>query len=70
MKAKPATVRKTTHWETNAHGWQIRCLKCDFVEPWAKAGGRKYVFGRCGRCKRIRFRIIEQIPPGQIKISS
>ena len=53
----------------HADGWQIRCTKCDFAEPWTKSvsgtkrsGGRKFIFGRCPNCKRIRFRVIEQIP--------
>jgi Zn finger protein HypA/HybF involved in hydrogenase expression len=54
-----------------APGWQIRCLKCDFAEPWSKHGiGRKatkpmYVSGRCPQCKRIRFRVIEKVPTAQ-----
>ena len=52
----------------NATGWQIRCLKCNFTEPWDKSGvrlksaGRKYIFGCCPHCKRIRFRVIEKVP--------
>jgi phage FluMu protein Com len=48
--------------------WQIRCLRCDSIEPWdkpgvrLKAGGRKFVFGCCPHCKRIRFRVIEEVP--------
>jgi phage FluMu protein Com len=51
-----------------ANGWQIRCLKCDSTEPWdkptarLKASGRKFIFGRCPQCKRIRFRVIEKVP--------
>lgn len=51
----------------NANGWQIRCLKCDFTESWdkpvarTKSGGRKFIFGRCPQCKRIRFRVIEPV---------
>jgi phage FluMu protein Com len=49
-------------------GLQIRCLRCDFAEPWNKpsvrlnASGQKFVFGRCPQCKRIRFRVIEKVP--------
>ncbi len=49
-------------------GWQIRCLRCDFAEPWnisgarRKSGARRFVFGRCPQCKRIRFRVIEKVP--------
>ncbi|HEX7577608.1 MAG TPA: hypothetical protein VF430_06185 [Verrucomicrobiae bacterium] len=51
-----------------ATDWQIRCLRCDFTEPWEKSGvrpkasGRKFIFGRCPQCKRIRFRVIEKVP--------
>jgi phage FluMu protein Com len=52
----------------SAPDWQIRCLRCDFTEPWEKPGarikasGRKFIFGRCPHCKRIRFRVIEKVP--------
>ena len=52
----------------NTPGWQIRCLRCDFTAPWDKPGvrvqasGRKFVFGRCPNCKRIRLRVIETVP--------
>jgi phage FluMu protein Com len=48
--------------------WQIRCLRCDSTEPCdkpgarAEAAGRKFIFGRCPNCKRIRFRVIEKVP--------
>ena len=48
--------------------WQIRCTRCDFCEPWdkpvarTKSAGRKFIFGRCPQCKRIRFRVIEKVP--------
>jgi Zn finger protein HypA/HybF involved in hydrogenase expression len=48
--------------------WQIRCMRCDSTEPWdqpgvrIKASGRKFVFGRCPQCKRIRLRVIEKVP--------
>jgi len=53
--------------EKRVSGWQIRCLKCDFTEPWSKgirpnAAGRTYLFGRCRSCKRIRIHVIEKIP--------
>jgi len=56
--------------EKRAQGWQIRCLKCGCAEPWVKRGARpkaterSYTFGRCPRCKRIRFRVIERVPTG------
>jgi len=49
-------------------GWRVRCTKCDCTEPWdkpvgrMKAGGRKYIYGRCPNCKRIRLRVIEPLP--------
>jgi Zn finger protein HypA/HybF involved in hydrogenase expression len=52
----------------NATGWQIRCTRCDFAEPWdkpraqTKSVRRKFIFGRCPNCKRIRFRVIEKVP--------
>ncbi|HEX5398101.1 MAG TPA: hypothetical protein VFY06_03530, partial [Verrucomicrobiae bacterium] len=54
--------------QKNAVAWQIRCTRCDFTEPWADGGdrrktdARKFVFGRCPQCKRIRFRVIEKVP--------
>ena len=45
-----------------ATGWQIRCTRCDFTEPWGKATGHKFIFGRCPQCKRIRFHAIEKVP--------
>jgi len=53
--------------------WQIRCLRCDAIEPWdkpsarIKASGRKFVFGRCPQCKRIRYRVIEKVPDPKAK---
>jgi phage FluMu protein Com len=49
-------------------------LKCDHTEPWEKsvvrikAAGRKYIFGRCPQCKRIRIRVIEQTPNPNVKV--
>ena len=54
--------------EARAPGWQIRCLKCDFTEPWGKYGvrlagaGRSFTVGRCPKCNRIRFHVIEKVP--------
>jgi predicted nucleic-acid-binding Zn-ribbon protein len=54
----------------HASGWQIRCLKCGYAEPCGKHGTRpkaaerSYIFGRCPKCKRIRFRVIEKVPTG------
>jgi hypothetical protein len=51
-----------------ADDWQIRCLRCEFTEPCDRpsarieAAGRKFIFGRCPNCKRIRFRVIERVP--------
>ena len=65
MSARSTTTKKTDS-EKRAPGWQIRCLKCDFTEPWdkygirLKASGRTYTFGRCAQCKRIRLHVIEK----------
>jgi hypothetical protein len=62
-------AKKKTDPEKRAPGWQIRCLKCDFTEPWSKsvtrikAVGWTYSFGRCAQCKRIRMHVIEKVPP-------
>ncbi len=59
--------------KNRAPGWQIRCLRCDSTEPWdkpvarLKTAGRKFVFGRCPQCKRIRFRVIEKIPDAKMR---
>ena len=56
-----------------ATGLQIRCLRCEFTEPWNKASvrlnaaGRKFIFGRCPQCKRIRYRVIEKVPDPKAK---
>jgi hypothetical protein len=53
-------------YERRAPGWQIRCLKCGFTEPWGKYGirigaaGREYTLGRCARCRRICCHVIEK----------
>jgi len=53
--------------------WQIRCMRCDFTEPWEKSGvrlktsGRKFIFGRCPQCKRIRLRVVEKVPDPRAK---
>jgi hypothetical protein len=66
-KSGPMTKKKMDS-EKRASGWQIRCLNCDFTEPWGKYGirlkavGRTYTFGRCPQCKRIRIHVIEKVP--------
>jgi len=66
-KAK-RSVKKVKDPAARAPGMQIRCLKCEFTEPWdkhgvrLKASGRTYIFGRCPQCKRVRIRVIEKIP--------
>jgi Zn finger protein HypA/HybF involved in hydrogenase expression len=57
----------------NATAWQIRCTRCDFTEPWDNKGSdrqknaaRKFFFGRCPQCKRIRFRVIEKVPDAKL----
>jgi len=53
--------------QKRAPGWQIRCLKCGFTEEWGKYGirrwawGSTYTFGRCPKCQRIRFHVIEKV---------
>ena len=65
-------MKKKTGPQKHAPGWQIRCLKCDFMEPWIKsairlkADGRAYAFGRCPHCKRIRLRVIEKVPASNL----
>lgn len=72
MKVGGSITGKTAGSENGLAGWQIRCVKCDFIEPWEtarvrfKAGGKKIVFGRCSRCKRVRFHVIEKIPVGPL----
>jgi predicted nucleic-acid-binding Zn-ribbon protein len=54
--------------EERAPGWQIRCIKCGFAEPWGKYGirrgaiGKSFTIGRCSKCKWIRFHVIEKVP--------
>ncbi|MGA3285608.1 MAG: hypothetical protein ABSD57_14270 [Verrucomicrobiota bacterium] len=74
MSADDSTARtaaeKVMAAKKRASGWQIRCLKCGCAEPWGKPGARpkaaerSYAFGRCPKCKRIRFRVIEKVPTG------
>ncbi len=58
----------------HSNGWQIRCLRCDSIEPCDKPGGhlktsgRKFIFGRCPQCKRIRFRVIVKVPDPKVKL--
>ncbi len=53
-------------WEARAPGWNIRCLKCNFTEPYGKYGirlgaaGKKYTAGYCSQCRGIRFYVIER----------
>lgn len=60
------TAEDKQRWEARAPGWQIRCLKCGFTEAWGKYGirlgaaGRKYTVGFCGRCRWLRFHVIEK----------
>jgi len=52
--------------EKRAPGWQIRCTKCGFTEPWGKYGirlfaiGTTYTIGWCNTCRWIRFHAIEK----------
>ena len=71
MSASGPMAKKKMNLEKRASGWQIRCLKCDFTEPWGKyhtrlkAVGRTYTYGRCPQCKRVRIYVIEKIPPAK-----
>jgi len=53
-------------WQARAPGWQIRCLKCDFTEPYGKYGirlgaaGKKYTLGYCSQCRGLRGFVIEK----------
>ena len=53
--------------EERAPGWKIRCLKCGFTDDYGKYGirqkafGKSYTFGRCPKCRRFRFAIIEKV---------
>ncbi len=56
--------------EKRAPGWQVRCTRCGFTEPWGMYGVRlhavswkKYTFGRCAQCRRFGFHAIERRPP-------
>jgi RNase P subunit RPR2 len=69
MKAQPeVTPEQRQRWETRAPGWQIRCLKCGFTEPFGKygirkfAGGKSYTVGFCTHCRWLRFYVIEKRP--------
>jgi len=63
---RTATPEELQHWEKRAPGWQIRCLKCGFTEPWGKYGirlgafGKKYTFGFCSQCRWIRIHVVEK----------
>ena len=58
--------------EKRAPGWQIRCRKCGFTEPWGKYGVRRhaagtaYTIGWCSKCRSIRTHAIERrkVAPG------
>ena len=66
-------MKKIMEPKKHSNGWQIRCLRCDSIEPWDKpvgrltASSRKFIFGRCPECKRIRFRVIEKVPDPKVK---
>ena len=64
--AEEHDARQSEPYERRAPGWDVRCLKCGFKEPWGKYGiriharGRSYTLGRCPRCRRIGCHIIEK----------
>jgi len=64
--AGPTEKQQSDAYELRAPGWDVRCLKCGFREPWGKYGirrgaaGRKYTLGRCSRCGRICCHVVEK----------
>ncbi|MCX5632952.1 MAG: hypothetical protein NTW93_04655 [Phycisphaerae bacterium] len=55
--------------EKRAPGWQIRCTRCGFSEPWGKYGvclggaaWKKFTIGRCSSCRKFGFHKIEKRP--------
>ncbi|MFA6186082.1 MAG: hypothetical protein WC770_02560 [Phycisphaerae bacterium] len=53
--------------EQRAPGWQIRCTKCGFTEPWGKYGiclagwsWKKFTIGWCSKCRWLRWHSIEK----------
>ena len=70
-KGGPQTpAEQLERWATRAPGWNIRCLKCNFTEPYGKYGirlgaaGKKYTVGYCSQCRGIRFYVIERKQAG------
>ena len=67
----PTPEEQRQRWEARAPGWQIRCLKCNFSEPYGKYGirlraaGKKYTWGYCSQCRGFRFYVIEQDKAGR-----
>lgn len=55
--------------EERAPGWQIRCRKCGFAEPWGKYGirmagaGTSDTIGWCPKCRWLRTHAIEKAAP-------
>ena len=53
--------------EKRAPGWQVRCRKCGFTEPWGRYGirlaavGTAYTIGWCRKCRWIRTHAIEKV---------
>ena len=58
--------QRSAEYERRAPGWDVRCLKCGFTEPWGKYGirllaqGRNWTIGWCSRCRWVRCHVIEQ----------
>lgn len=53
--------------EERAPGWQVRCRKCGFTEPWGKYGirlaaaGTSYTIGWCSKCRWVHIHVIERV---------
>jgi hypothetical protein len=66
IMGQPESHDKLQEYERRAPGWDIRCLRCGYTEPWGKYGirllaaGRKWTAGRCARCHRFCCHVIEK----------
>ena len=61
-----ATPENLAKWEKRAPGWVMHCNKCSLEEPFGKYGilykssGRKRNFGRCPRCRKWSWLVIDK----------